>query len=83
MIRLNEEIAKDMARITRMRAWSMVALALVAMLATARPARAQDVRVTTSGGFTAAFLELVPEFERMTGTKVGTAFGASMGNAPD
>lgn len=72
-----------MARIGRTRVWSMVALALVVMLAAARPARAQDVRVMTSGGFTAALLELVPEFERMTGKKVGTAFGASMGNAPD
>ena len=37
----------------------------------------------TSGGFTAAYLELVPEFERAHQTKVGTAFGASLGGAPD
>ena len=37
----------------------------------------------TSGAFTEAFLNLVPEFERATKTTVVTAFGASMGGAPD
>jgi len=51
------------------------------MLTTA--ARADQVKVVTSGAFTAAYLELVPEFERSTKHTVTTAFGASMGNAPD
>lgn len=42
----------------------------------------QDVKVMISGGFTAAYLEVVPAFERATGSKVVTSFGASMGNAP-
>ncbi len=37
----------------------------------------------TSGAFTAAYLEVIPEFERSTGNKIVTAYGASMGNAPD
>ncbi len=37
----------------------------------------------TSGAFTAAYLRLAPEFERTTHLKIATAFGASMGNAPD
>lgn len=37
----------------------------------------------TSGAFTAAFLELSPQFEQTAMTKVSTAFGASMGGAPD
>jgi len=37
----------------------------------------------TSGAFTAPYQEVVPAFERTTGHKVVTAFGASMGNAPD
>src|SRR5262245_6490801 len=45
-------------------------------------ASADEVKVMTSGAFTAAYLEVVPEFERITGNKVLTAFGASMGNAP-
>jgi len=44
---------------------------------------AAEIHVMTSGGFTAAYNVLVPEFERTTGHKVITAYGASMGNAPD
>ncbi len=42
-----------------------------------------EIRVMTSGAFTAAYLQLVPEFERTTHDNVLTAYGASMGNAPD
>jgi molybdate transport system substrate-binding protein len=44
---------------------------------------AKEVHVMTSGGFTAAYNELAPEFQRATGHVVKTAYGASMGNAPD
>ena len=37
----------------------------------------------TSGGFTAAYKELYPQFERATGHKVLSAYGASQGGAPD
>ena len=37
----------------------------------------------TSGAFTAAFLEIAPQFEQTAHMKVATAFGASMGGAPD
>jgi len=37
----------------------------------------------TSGAFTAPFLEVAPQFERSAHLKVATAFGASMGGAPD
>lgn len=56
---------------------------LAALAVLAAPALAADVHVMTSGGFTAAFKELVPEFERATGHKVVPAYGASMGGAPD
>ena len=59
-----------------------VALFCVCLLF-ASAAYGQDVKVMISGGLTAAYLEVVPEFERATGHKVVTAFGASMGNAPD
>ncbi len=42
-------------------------------------AAAAEVRVMISGGLTAAYNALVPEFERATGNKVLTAFGPSMG----
>jgi molybdate transport system substrate-binding protein len=58
-------------------------LVVLVLLLVAPAARADEIRVMTSGGFTAALLELIPEFERTTRHKVLTAFGASMGGAPD
>jgi len=60
-----------------------IVLIVVSLLLAASTALAQEVRVMTSGGFTAPFLELVPTFERSTKQKVVTSFGASMGGAPD
>lgn len=62
---------------------TMAALTAVSLLLCAAAAQGQDVKVMISGGFTAAYLEVVPEFERATGHRVLTSFGASMGNAPD
>lgn len=42
-----------------------------------------DIHVMTSGGFTAAYNDLRPAFERSSGRSVKTAYGASMGNADD
>jgi molybdate transport system substrate-binding protein len=44
---------------------------------------AQELHVMTSGAFTAAFLEIAPQFEQAAHLEVATAFGASMGGAPD
>ena len=61
----------------------VLVLLVVCLLVTASTARAQEIRVMTSGGFTAPYLELVPTFEHATKQKVITSFGASMGGAPD
>src|SRR4051794_26010877 len=53
--------------------------AIAGILLLAGSASAADVRVMISGGLTAAYKELVPEFERLTGNKVITAYGPSMG----
>jgi molybdate transport system substrate-binding protein len=58
----------------------VLAAALLAFAATGFGA---EIRVMTSGGFTAAYNDLVPEFERATGHKVITSYGASTGGAPD
>jgi molybdate transport system substrate-binding protein len=42
-------------------------------------ANAAEVKVMISGGLTAAYKELVPQFERATGNTVVTAYGPSMG----
>ncbi|WP_026434153.1 substrate-binding domain-containing protein [Paracidovorax oryzae] len=47
------------------------------------PVQAAEIRVVTSGGFSAAYDQLVPLYEQATGNKVTTARGASIGNAPD
>src|ERR1700730_2099582 len=54
-------------------------LAFAAVLLLAGSASAAEVRVMISGGLTAAYNTLVPEFERTTGNKVLTAYGPSMG----
>jgi molybdate transport system substrate-binding protein len=61
---------------TKIRALS---LGLAATLLLAGSASAAEVRVMISGGLTAAYQALVPEFEKATGNKVLTAFGPSMG----
>jgi len=66
--------ASAIRRITR------VAACVLLLAATAQ---AGEVRVVTSGAFTAAYLELVPQFERTAKQTVVTAFGPSMGSAPD
>src|SRR3982075_1417534 len=52
---------------------------LCGVLLLAGSAGAAEVKVMISGGLTAAYKELVPEFERATGNKVITAYGPSMG----
>ncbi len=50
----------------------------------AAPASASvPVHVMTSGGFTAAYNDLRPAYEKQSGRTVQTAYGASMGNATD
>jgi molybdate transport system substrate-binding protein len=56
-----------------------LALGIAGALLLAGSASAAEVRVMISGGFSAAYKVLVPEFERLTGNTVLTAYGPSMG----
>jgi molybdate transport system substrate-binding protein len=56
-----------------------LALGILAATLLTATASAAEVRVMISGGLTAAYKALVPEFERATGHKVLTAYGPSMG----
>lgn len=60
---------------------AMAMLALVMVLAYPVAATAQ-LRVIISGGFSAAYKDLLPEFERTTGVSVVTASGSSQGDGP-
>jgi molybdate transport system substrate-binding protein len=62
----------------RIACW-LLALALTLVAA---PARADDVQVMVSGGFTAAYKVLVAEWEKATRHTVTTVYGASMGATP-
>ena len=61
----------------------IVAIVVGVLLLFAPRTQAQDVYVMTSGAFTEAFLAAAPDFERAAKTNISTAFGASMGGAPD
>ena len=67
-----------MTRIGRTRAAIVCALVLVAPVVAA-----DDIKVVTSGAFSAALQELVPAFEAQTHHTVATSSGGSMGSAPD
>jgi molybdate transport system substrate-binding protein len=56
-----------------------LALSLATTLLLSTAAGAAEVRVMISGGMTAAYQAVVPEFEKATGNKVITAYGPSMG----
>jgi molybdate transport system substrate-binding protein len=56
-----------------------LALGLLSAVLLTSAVAAAEVRVMISGGMTAAYKALVPEFERATGHKVLTAYGPSMG----
>jgi molybdate transport system substrate-binding protein len=56
-----------------------LALGAAAVLWLTSVAQAAEVHVMISGGLSAAYNALVPEFEKATGHKVVTAYGPSMG----
>lgn len=58
------------------------ALLVASMLLFGRTASADDIRVMTSGAFTAAYFELIPQLERATKGTIVTA-ATSMGTGPD
>src|SRR5256885_13573460 len=55
---------------------------IVGTLLFASGADAAEIKVFISGGFSAAYEKLVPEFERASGHKVVTEHGPSMGETP-
>jgi molybdate transport system substrate-binding protein len=54
-------------------------LIVIAALLFVVPLFAAEINVVTSGAFTAAYMELIPIYERETHNKVVTGFGPSMG----
>jgi molybdate transport system substrate-binding protein len=66
-----------------MRRWAITSVA-VAMSIVASPAASfAQVKVIISGGFSAAYNKLLPEFEKSSGVTVTTTTGGSQGNGPN
>ena len=66
----------------KLRAAARIVLAAVILLTLPAASYAQ-LKVITSGGFSAAYKNLLPEFERTSGITVTTTSGASMGEGPN
>ncbi|MFX4427875.1 substrate-binding domain-containing protein, partial [Acinetobacter baumannii] len=61
-----------------------LATAFAAFLLLATPsAFAETIKVVSSGGFAAAYKELIPAFEKRTGHTVVSEWGPSMGATKD
>src|ERR1043165_6632662 len=74
---------RENARFGRLHTGLMTAV-FVVLAAVAFPATSfAQVKVILSGGFTAAYKEVLPEFEKTSGIKVTTTNGASQGNGPN
>jgi molybdate transport system substrate-binding protein len=58
-------------------------LVSAAALAVSTPAARAQLTVITSGGFEAAYRQLLPEFERTSGIRVATRSGSSQGTGPE
>ena len=61
----------------------MKAISFVAAILAFSPLSVAQVKVIMSGGFSAAYRELVPQFEKDTGITVTTATGPSQGDGPN
>lgn len=66
----------------KLRAGVRLALAFLVLLTLPAPSYAQ-LKVIMSGGFSAAYKGLLPEFEKTSGITVTTTSGASMGDGPN
>src|ERR1700680_2151692 len=60
----------------------MLIFLIAAFLSAPAPSFAQ-ITVITSGGFSAAYREVLPEFEKASGIRVTTKSGASQGSGPN
>jgi molybdate transport system substrate-binding protein len=68
-----------MKTISRRKFAALAVTPLLCAILSVATVRADEIKVVTSGGFTAAYLELVPVYEASTHNKLVTEFGPSMG----
>jgi len=73
----------SISRITPRAVTALAALALVGAALLTNTAQAVEVKVMNSGGFTASYKALMPAYEKASGNTLSTAWGPSMGKAPE
>src|SRR5450830_2135777 len=66
-----------------MRRTALLACLTIIVLISSPLAWAAELHVMNSGGFSAAYKALAPTFEKSTGNTLATAWGPSMGAAPE
>jgi molybdate transport system substrate-binding protein len=68
-----------MTNISRTKFAALAALPILLAIFAIAVRGADELKVVTSGGFTAAYLDLAPQYESATHNKLSTEFGPSMG----
>jgi molybdate transport system substrate-binding protein len=68
-----------MSNVSRRKFIALAVLPLFCAIFALGARSADEIKVVTSGGFTAAYLKLVPQYEGATHNKLSTEFGPSMG----
>jgi molybdate transport system substrate-binding protein len=68
-----------MKTISRSKFAAVALLGTICAILASVSVRADEIKVVTSGGFTASYLQLAPEYESATHNKLDTEFGPSMG----
>ena len=68
-----------MKNISRRKFTALVIVSILCAVCALTARSADEIKVVTSGGFTAAYMELVPQYESATHNKLSTEFGPSMG----
>jgi molybdate transport system substrate-binding protein len=82
--RLGRDAVRTRFTLSHYRVWRRAFRTLLVLFACVPPASASaQVKVIISGGFTAAYRELLPQFEKSTGISVTTSSGGSVGNGPN
>jgi molybdate transport system substrate-binding protein len=82
MVAVSNRSVSDSRTLSRLRA-ATIASGAVALTLLLPCAASAQVKVILSGGFSAAYRDLLPEFERTSGITVTTTSGGSQGNGPN
>ncbi len=81
--KMNKSLTVVLVAVSTLLICACQSLSVASDASTASINETRQIKVLTSGGFTAAYNILAPQFERTTGFILVTAYGASSGGAPN